>query len=146
MTEPLDDRRLDELVDLIVQLASGDLSARLEPSPARDSVDAVITGINLLADELDMMYQTLEERVVERTAMLDQAKRELERLALYDALTGLANRTLLGDRIGQALGPRPTRWTARRACCCWTWTSSRRSTTGSGTAPATGSWSRSPAG
>ena len=33
MSESFDDGRLDQLVDLIVQLASGDLSARLEPSP-----------------------------------------------------------------------------------------------------------------
>ena len=102
MSEAFDDKRLDELVDLIVQLASGDLTARLEPSPARDSVDAVITGINLLADELDTIYQTLEQRVAERTAELEQARSELERMALNDALTGLANRTLLGDRIRQA--------------------------------------------
>jgi len=50
MSDPIDERRLDDLVDLIVQLASGDLSARMQPSPARDSVDAVITGINLLAE------------------------------------------------------------------------------------------------
>lgn len=102
MSGTFDDKRLDELVDLIVQLAAGDLSARLEPSPARDAVDAVITGINLLADELDTIYQTLEQRVAERTFQLDQARVELERLALNDGLTGLANRTLLGDRIGQA--------------------------------------------
>ncbi len=103
MSQPIDDGRLDELVDLIVRLASGDLKARLEPSPARDSIDALITGINLLADELDTIYQTLEQRVTERTAELDQARIELERLALGDALTGLANRTLLGDRIRQAI-------------------------------------------
>ncbi len=104
MTEPPDeDHRLDDLVDQIVQLAAGDLSVRLEPSPARDSVDAVITGFNLLADELDMMYRTLEERVAERTDQLNQAKQELERLALYDPLTGLANRSLLADRMGQAV-------------------------------------------
>jgi diguanylate cyclase (GGDEF)-like protein len=100
---PDEDRRLDQLVDQIVQLAAGDLSVRLEASPARDSVDAVITGFNLLADELDMMYRTLEQRVVERTAELDQAKRDLERLALYDPLTGLANRSLLADRMSQAV-------------------------------------------
>jgi diguanylate cyclase (GGDEF)-like protein len=109
MSEPFDDTRLDELVDLIVQLSSGDLSARLEPSPARDSLDAVITGINLLAGELEL---TMEERIAERTLVLEQARMALERMALYDALTGLANRTLLGDRIGQAsaraeLGARP---------------------------------------
>jgi len=102
MTEPHDDNRLEQLVDLIVQLAAGDLSARLEPSEAADSVDAVITGINLLADELDHIYRTLEDRVAERTFALNQARVELERLALNDALTGLANRTLLGDRIRQA--------------------------------------------
>src|SRR3954454_12830415 len=102
MTEPHDDNRLEQLVDLIVQLAAGDLSARLEPSEEADSVDAVITGINLLADELDHIYRTLEDRVAERTSALNQARVELERLALNDSLTGLANRTLLGDRIRQA--------------------------------------------
>ena len=103
MAQALDDKRLDELVDLIVQLGSGNLDARLAPSEARDSVDAVITGINLLAEELDLMYKTLEHRVAERTADLDQVRRDMERLALNDALTGLANRTLLADRIGQAI-------------------------------------------
>jgi len=102
MSEPFDDGRLDELVDLIVQLASGNLSARLEPSPMRDSLDAIITGINLLAEELDLMTQSLEQRVAERTIALNQARVALERMALNDALTGLANRTLLGDRIRQA--------------------------------------------
>ena len=64
MSDFFDDGRLDQLVDHIVQLASGDLSARLEPSDERDSLDAVITGINLLADELE---RTLEMRVAERT-------------------------------------------------------------------------------
>ena len=59
----------------------------------------MITGINLLADELEL---TMEERVAERTIVLEQARIALERMALYDALTGLANRTLLGDRIRQA--------------------------------------------
>src|SRR6478609_1657856 len=99
MSESYDDGRLDQLVELIVQLSSGDLSARLEPSDARDSLDAVIIGINLLAEELEL---TMEERVAERTIVLEQARIALERMALKDALTGLANRTLLGDRILQA--------------------------------------------
>ncbi len=98
-----DDRRLDQLVDLIVELASGNLGARLDPSGARDQIDAVITGINLLAEELQDVYTDLEARVEERTRMLRQAQAELERLALRDPLTGLANRSLLGDRIAQAI-------------------------------------------
>lgn len=103
MTNPLDDPRLERLVDVIVELASGDLSVRMQPSPARDTIDAVITGINLLAEELDAVYQHLEARVRERTAELALAQQSLQRLALTDALTGLANRSLLADRISQAV-------------------------------------------
>ena len=98
-----DDARLDQLVDQIVELASGNLSARLEPSGKRDQIDALISGINLLAEELQDVYGDLEARVEDRTRMLRQAQAELERLALRDPLTGLANRSLLGDRIAQAM-------------------------------------------
>ena len=37
MSEPTPDTRLEQLVDAIVQLVSGDLSVRMAPSPARDS-------------------------------------------------------------------------------------------------------------
>ena len=96
------DRRLDQLIDHIVLLAGGDLGVRLEPSAADDHVDAAMVGLNLLADELATVHRRLEDRVAERTARLDEARRQLERLALYDPLTGLANRTLLGDRMGRA--------------------------------------------
>ena len=81
-----DDDRLDELVAVIARLATGKLTARLEPSPARDAVDAVITGVNLLADELHVMRRTLEQQVTERTEELDQARRAMARLALTDPL------------------------------------------------------------
>ncbi len=97
------DPRLDALVDLIVELASGNLAARMQPSNRRDTVDAVITGTNLLAGELQAMYADLESRVAERTVELRAAQHELERMALTDSLTGLANRTLLADRIEQAI-------------------------------------------
>lgn len=99
MTQGAEDDRLDRLVDVIVQLASGDLSARLEPSAAGDALDAVTVGINLLAEELEL---TLEQQVTERTMVLNEARIQLERMALYDELTGLANRTLLDERIQDA--------------------------------------------
>jgi len=98
-----EDPRLVRLVDFVVQLAAGDLAARLTPSAAGDSVDAAIVGLNMLAEELQVLYAGLEQHVAERTALLELAQAELRHLALTDALTGLANRTLLGDRIGQAL-------------------------------------------
>ena len=99
MAEEFVDKRLDALVEGIVRLSSGDLSARMEVSPARDSMDAVINGVNLLAEELEVLYDDLEQRVRDRTARLHAAQVELERMAMYDSLTGLPNRTLLRRRI-----------------------------------------------
>jgi diguanylate cyclase len=104
-TPSTDDRdgRLDQLVELVVTLASGDLGARMVPSPVSDEIDAVIVGLNMLAEELQALNIDFEERVAERTQQLEDAQQQLTRLALYDPLTGLANRTLLGDRIDQAM-------------------------------------------
>ncbi|MDQ0755835.1 bifunctional diguanylate cyclase/phosphodiesterase [Arthrobacter sp. B3I4] len=97
------DPRLQLLVDGVVRLAAGELDARIQPSERRDDIDAVITGVNLLAEELGHIYTDLEERVAARTAMLRRTQVELEQMAKTDALTGLANRTLLKERIRDAL-------------------------------------------
>jgi diguanylate cyclase (GGDEF)-like protein len=103
LTAESPDERLDQLVELVVELASGHLGARMPPSEAGDRIDAVTVGLNMLAEELQALSEDLEQRVVERTHQVEQAHRQLERLALYDPLTGLANRTLLADRINQAM-------------------------------------------
>ncbi|MGY3564768.1 putative bifunctional diguanylate cyclase/phosphodiesterase [Sinomonas sp. RB5] len=100
--EPTDDR-LEKLIDLIVRLSAGDLSRRMETSPARDSIDAVTTGINLLAEELETLYDQLEARIATRTEQLERAQDELRRLVDTDELTGLASRRLVRERIDAAL-------------------------------------------
>ncbi len=50
----------------------------------------------------------LEERVAQRTAELQEARDKMERLALYDALTGLPNRRLFYDTLNLYL-PRAKR-------------------------------------
>jgi len=60
---PAEDPRLQQLVEGVVRLAAGDLSARIQPSEKRDDIDAVITGVNLLAEELHYIYSDLEQRV-----------------------------------------------------------------------------------
>lgn len=105
--EGIEDPRLQELVDGIVRLAAGELDARIEPSEQRDAIDAVITGVNLLAEELGYIHSDLEERVAARTAMLRRTQVELEQMAKTDALTGLANRTLLNERINEAIRTGP---------------------------------------
>lgn len=90
-------------MDGIVILSSGDLSNRLQVSAARDGIDAVTTGINLLAEELQNMYENLEVRVAERTALLEAAKAELRRVIDTDELTGLASRSLLREKVVDAV-------------------------------------------
>ncbi|MET3810823.1 EAL domain-containing protein [Arthrobacter sp. UYEF3] len=101
--EGVEDPRLEQLVDGIVRLAAGELNARIEPSEQGDAIDAVITGVNLLAEELGHIYADLEERVAVRTATLRRTQVELERMAKTDALTGLANRIMLNERIHDAI-------------------------------------------
>ncbi len=103
MTTESPDPRLHALVEGIVRIAGGDLSTRIPPSTDRDDVAAVIAGINLMADDLQTIYQELEERVESRTAMLRAAQVELERVALTDPLTQLANRTALNTVLGHEL-------------------------------------------
>ncbi|MDR6559195.1 diguanylate cyclase (GGDEF)-like protein [Arthrobacter pascens] len=104
MTKMFDDRdpRLGQLLDGIVRLAAGELHSRIAISEARDELDAVIMGTNLLAEDLQMIYQELEQRVESRTEMLEAAHRELQRMALTDSLTGLYNRSALVSAVNEA--------------------------------------------
>ncbi|MHA7155835.1 putative bifunctional diguanylate cyclase/phosphodiesterase [Arthrobacter sp. TMN-50] len=103
MPEKDADPRLAMLVDGIVRLSRGDLSSRMEPSAARDDVDAVITGFNLLAEELELVHRDFEERVASRTAMLHQAHQDMRSMAMTDALTGLDNRIALLSKLEDEL-------------------------------------------
>ncbi|MCC9146164.1 MULTISPECIES: EAL domain-containing protein [unclassified Arthrobacter] len=97
------DPRLDRIVEGIVSIAAGNLTARIPISPTRDQIDAVSTGINLLAAELDDVYQDMEHRVESRTLELREAHRQMERMALSDPLTGLGNRIALMQQVELAL-------------------------------------------
>ena len=44
--------RFEQILDVLMALARQDFSARVDVSPRLDEVDAVATGINLLAEEL----------------------------------------------------------------------------------------------
>lgn len=97
-----DDPRLSRLLEGIVRLASGDLQSRIEVSPARDELDAIIMGTNLLAEDLQIIYEELEQRVEDRTQLLHKAHREMQMMAMQDPLTGLANRSALLSAIKSA--------------------------------------------
>jgi diguanylate cyclase (GGDEF)-like protein len=94
-----DDPRLSQLLEGIVRLASGDLNSRIDVSEARDELDAIIMGTNLLAEDLQIIYEELEQRVQVRTQLLHEAHLEMQKMAMQDPLTGLANRSALIDAL-----------------------------------------------
>lgn len=76
MTQP-PDRRIDQLLLLIMALASGDLTAREEPSEAGDELDAIIVGVSMLAEDLEVSRAELELRVKTRTGELTHVNRKV---------------------------------------------------------------------
>lgn len=97
------DRRLEEIVTVIQNLAALKFGARAEVGTVGDYVDAVAAGVNSLGEELEASYEELERRVADRTAELAVATAELRHQALHDSLTGLANRVALWDQLTRRL-------------------------------------------
>lgn len=71
------DERIGKLLDMVLELAQGNLEARVRPSPVGDDIDSIATGLNMLAEELAAsidseraMRAELEERVAKRTQEL----------------------------------------------------------------------------
>ena len=62
-----------------------------------------ITKRKRAKEELESLNRSLEGRVGERTAALAKANERLQHDAFHDALTGLPNRALFMDRLGQTL-------------------------------------------
>ncbi len=79
------DQRISEILDLIIQITSGNLSARGNPSERGDELDAIIVGLNMLGEELSASFEAvrkardeLEERVQERTLELTAANQAFQ--------------------------------------------------------------------
>ncbi|MGR0159208.1 putative bifunctional diguanylate cyclase/phosphodiesterase [Paenarthrobacter nitroguajacolicus] len=98
------DPRLGLLLEGIVRLAAGDLNTRIKVSDARDEIDAVIMGTNLLAEDLQIVYEELEQRVQARTQQLHEAHLAMQRMAMTDPLTGLSNRSAFATALSAAQG------------------------------------------
>jgi diguanylate cyclase (GGDEF)-like protein len=86
---------------LVPILKQGDLQAVLvldnrarHSAFSADRIDSVKLIAGQLAVSIDnaLLYVSLERKVAERTAALEEANQKLEQLSVTDALTGLANR------------------------------------------------------
>jgi two-component system sensor histidine kinase/response regulator len=66
---------IDAVIDLLTRLAAGELDARGTRNHQDEDLDAIVFGINMLAEELAAHRDELEERVRVRTAELEVARR-----------------------------------------------------------------------
>ena len=57
---PRTDPRVSEILALIQRVAGGDLQARLNPSKAKDDLDAIAEGLNMLAEEIEASTVSLD--------------------------------------------------------------------------------------
>ena len=95
--------RLQDVVRTIQEFAALRFDARAPVGADGDIVDAVAAGVNVLGEELDASFSEIERRVVDRTAELSIATKELSRRALHDELTGLPNRALFWEHLSLRL-------------------------------------------
>jgi len=69
---------IDAVIDLLTRLAAGDLEARARRTGTDETLDAVIVGVNMLAEELAANRDELEQRVADRTRELEHARLEAQ--------------------------------------------------------------------
>ncbi|MEO5710612.1 MAG: diguanylate cyclase [Nocardioidaceae bacterium] len=79
MTSSTED--LEQALGVLIQLASGNYSARGTPSGADEEYEALMLGVNMLAEELEASRGELEQRVRERTDELRQLNDDMRALS-----------------------------------------------------------------
>ncbi|OGO16933.1 MAG: hypothetical protein A2Z02_03215 [Chloroflexi bacterium RBG_16_48_7] len=67
------------------------------------SLRNTVIQLRATTKELEGYRDTLEQRVIERTAALSKANEELDRLATHDVLTGLTNRLMFVQLLNRAI-------------------------------------------
>ncbi len=96
---------LDDIFDKVKGFEIGGVDYISKPFQIEEVLVRVKNHLSLRAAqrEIYQLNAQLEQRVEERTQQLQKANRRLQELALYDALTRLANRNLLIEQLKQCL-------------------------------------------
>ncbi|POA98381.1 hypothetical protein C2134_13180 [Chromobacterium sinusclupearum] len=105
-------RPLELLGEGMQRMAARDLSVRL-PVETRDEFGALAAGFNDMADQLSEVYDTLEMRVNDKTAMLNEQNREL---SLLYGTTALLNENFEGQELCQGFVEYLRAWFGAAAC------------------------------
>ena len=105
-------RPLERLSEGMGRMASHDLSVRL-PVETRDEFGELAQGFNHMADRLSESYATLEARVDDKTAILNEQNREL---SLLYGTTAWLNENFDGQELCQGFVEHLRGWFGAEAC------------------------------
>ncbi|MBH8566456.1 diguanylate cyclase [Nostoc sp. CENA67] len=93
------------LTNIVLQFTAGNLNIRAKIS-SKDEIGQLAKSFNNMALQLQTSFETLEQRVQERTAELliaketaEDANQKLEQLVNLDGLTQVANRRCFNERL-----------------------------------------------
>jgi diguanylate cyclase (GGDEF)-like protein len=99
------DPRIEQALNLLISLASGDLSVRVDLGDTNDELDGLLVGLNMLAEELEASTaelhaakDELEERVRERTEELWKKTQLLESI-----LQNMGDGIVVTDKQGKVI-------------------------------------------
>jgi predicted RNase H-like nuclease (RuvC/YqgF family) len=80
------DPRIEKILDMIFQLASGNLNARTATSEIEDNIDKIILGLNMLGEELAHTIQKEKELSGQAAAAESEKKKAAELQVLNQQL------------------------------------------------------------
>ena len=102
------DPRVNQIVDLIVQFAQGNLEARADASESGDDLDGIITGLNMLGEELEDSFKALAQTLAELRGTQKQLIQQERLSALGEMAAGVAHdfnnaltTVMMCSRLGQ---------------------------------------------
>ena len=103
-------RPVGRIISMVKELGAGNPGARIAPPFPRGELGALMTVLNGTADSLQQQRQAIDElgvrlREAHMRELTDRLQNEarLSRMANFDSLTGLPNRTQFRDRLQQAV-------------------------------------------
>jgi serine/threonine-protein kinase len=77
VTLPGDSDRVERILDVLLRLAAGDLTARAAVTGKGDNIDALAAGINMLAEEIEARVTAVEHAAEELRRQVSERSRQL---------------------------------------------------------------------